>query len=199
MRAGRRGMKFETVFLDRDGVINAKAAEGDYVKSWDEFRLLPGAAAAIGLLTAAGRRVIVVTNQRGIARGRFTEARLAEIHAGMRRELAVYSGRLDAIYHCPHDRGQCSCRKPATGMLEQARLEHPGLDLSRSVLVGDSLSDLECGAAAGCQVILVGSGQRTAEIANQARQQGISLLAVCDSLIQVVAAHVLQSPAPLAA
>jgi len=192
-------MTFETVFLDRDGVINAKAAEGDYVKSWDEFRLLPGAAAALGLLTAAGRRVIVVTNQRGIARGRLDPARLAEIHERMGHELACYGGRLAAIYHCPHDRGQCACRKPASGMLEQARREHPGLDFSRSVLVGDSLSDLQCGAAAGCAVILIGSGRRAIETASAARQQGISLLAVCDSLLHAVAAHVLGSPAQAAA
>jgi D-glycero-D-manno-heptose 1,7-bisphosphate phosphatase len=191
-------MRFETVFLDRDGVINAKAAEDDYVKSWDAFHFLPGAAPAIGLLAAAARRVIVVTNQRGIARGRLTAAQLAEIHQRMGHELARYGGRLDAIYHCPHDRQECSCRKPATGMLEQARLEHPGLDFSRSVLVGDSLSDLQCGAAAGCPVILIGSGQRAAGIAGDARQQGISLLAVCDSLYQAVAGHILRSPAAAA-
>lgn len=192
-------MKFQTVFLDRDGVINAKAAEGDYVKSWREFRLLPGAAAAIGLLTAAALRVIVVTNQRGIARGRMASADVAEIHARMSLELARHGGRLDAIYHCPHDRGQCTCRKPATGMLEQARFEHPGLDFSRSLLVGDSLSDLECGAAAGCSVLLIGSGARAAEIAAAARQQGIALLAVCDSLYQAVTEQIVASPAAAAA
>lgn len=189
-------MKFDTVFLDRDGVINAKAAEGDYVKSWAEFRLLPGAARAIGLLSAAGCRVIVVTNQRGIARGILTEPRLADIHYRMRCELARWGGRVDAIYHCPHERGQCACRKPATGMLERAQRDLPGLEFERSVLIGDSLSDLECGAAAGCAVILVGTGRGTPEIAAAAQDQGIGVLGVSDSLPAAVTEHVLQPAAP---
>ena len=192
-------MKFDTVFLDRDGVINAKAAEDDYVKSWSEFRLLPGAAQAIGLLGAAARRVMVVTNQRGIARGMLTEPRLADIHHRMCRELSRCGGRVDAIYHCPHERGQCSCRKPATGLLERARREHPGLDFSRSVLVGDSLVDLQCGAAAGCAVILVGTGPGAQEIAAVARNQGIDVLAVSDSLHRAVVDHILRPPTAAAA
>lgn len=192
-------MKFETVFLDRDGVINAKAAEGDYIKSWNEFRFLPGAAPAIGLLSAAGRRVIVVSNQRGIARGCFSDAQLTDIHQQMRHELAIYGGQLNAVYHCPHEHRQCSCRKPGIGMLEQARREHPDIDFSRSVLVGDSLSDLECGARAGCAVILIGSGPRTETIARQARRQGISLLAISDSLYRAVVGPILRSRASVAA
>jgi len=102
-----------TVFLDRDGTINVKAPEGDYVKSWDEFEFLPGAVDAIRALHESGRRVVVVTNQRGIARGRMTEDDLADIHERMLE--AIGPGVVAAVYHCPHDDGQCDCRKPRPG------------------------------------------------------------------------------------
>src|ERR1700750_861845 len=90
------------VFLDRDGVINRKRPEGSYVTSWGEFELLPGALEALALLARADTPVIVVTNQRGIARGRMTEADLDDIHARLRAAVSAAGGRLDAIYHCPH-------------------------------------------------------------------------------------------------
>lgn len=192
-------MYFDTVFLDRDGVINAKAADDDYIRNWKQFRFLPGAGPAIGLLAAAGRRVVVVTNQRGIALGLVDEPALTEIHKRMRERLARYGGELAGIYHCPHDHGQCDCRKPGIGLLQRARAEQPAIDFRRSVLVGDSLSDLQCGAAAGCGVILVGSGPSAAKIAMQARQQGIEPLATAKSLLHAVVNHILRAPATLAA
>jgi len=142
----------ETVFLDRDGTINVKAPEGDYVKSPAEFELLPGAAAAVAALREAGRRVVVVTNQRGIARGVMTEADLHDIHAAMLDAV----GPVDAIYHCPHDEGECDCRKPLPGMLLRAAEELPGLDLARSTMVGDSPSDMAAGRAVGARLVMVG-------------------------------------------
>jgi D-glycero-D-manno-heptose 1,7-bisphosphate phosphatase len=142
-----------TVFLDRDGTINVKAPEGDYVKSWDQFEFLPGAADAVRALRDAGRRVVIVTNQRGIALGRMTEEDLADIHVRM---LEV-TGPVDAIYHCPHDDGECDCRKPLPGMLERAAAELPGVDLSRSVMIGDSESDMQAGRAVGARCIRIGA------------------------------------------
>ena len=139
----------ETVFLDRDGTINVKAGEGDYIKSWEEFEFLPGAVDAVRALRAAGRTVVIVTNQRGIALGRMTEADLAAIH----RHMVEALGGVDAIYHCPHDIGECDCRKPLPGMLERAAGELPGVDLARSVMIGDSDSDMDAGRAVGARTI----------------------------------------------
>jgi D-glycero-D-manno-heptose 1,7-bisphosphate phosphatase len=147
-------MTFSAAFLDRDGTINVKAPEGEYVESPSEVTLLPGAAAAIRALNEAGIPVIVVTNQRGIALGRMTEDDLAAVHRRLDELLAAEGARVDAYYHCPHDKGVCDCRKPGTAMLEQAAREH-GIDLARSVLIGDSESDVEAGRRAGAQTVLL--------------------------------------------
>jgi D-glycero-D-manno-heptose 1,7-bisphosphate phosphatase len=143
------------VFLDRDGVVNRKPPEGEYITQPSQLELLPGAGAAIASLNRSGRKVILVTNQRGIALGLMTEQDLAQIHAHLRTELALHDATLDAIYHCPHDRGQCSCRKPATGMIEAAFHDFPGAKPENSILIGDSLSDIECGRNAGIRTILI--------------------------------------------
>jgi D-glycero-D-manno-heptose 1,7-bisphosphate phosphatase len=147
-----------TIFLDRDGVINHKR-EGDYVRSWRDFEFLPKAREALALLTKAGYRTIIVTNQRGIARGLMTEADLAEIHRRMIADVASAGGAIVAIYHCPHDIGACSCRKPELGLFLQARRDFPDLDLSSAALIGDSASDMAAGDRLGCRTILVGHAQ----------------------------------------
>lgn len=184
-------LELDTVFLDRDGVINEKAGDDDYVKSWSEFRFCPGAIDAVRLLTRAGARVIVVTNQRGIARGLMSETDLADIHGRMCEEIARAGGRIDRVYHCPHDAGTCDCRKPAPGMVLQAKRDQPAIDLGRSLLVGDSLSDLECARAAGVASILVGEGVRRGRIEESARAQGLALRACGSNLYDVVRQHVL--------
>lgn len=150
----------ETVFLDRDGTINVKAPEGDYVKSWDEFEFLPGAVDAVRALREAGRRVVVVTNQRGIALGRMSEDDLADIH---RRMLDVL-GPIDAIYHCPHDEGECDCRKPLPGMLLRAAEELPGVRLAGAVMIGDSGADMEAGRAAGVETVRIDEARSLADV-----------------------------------
>jgi D-glycero-D-manno-heptose 1,7-bisphosphate phosphatase len=148
----------ETAFLDRDGTINVKAPEGDYVKTVSELELLPGAAEGVRLLNDAGLRAIVVTNQRGIALGRMSAEDLEAIHERLREKLADAGTRIHAIYHCPHDEDSCDCRKPRTGMFEQARRDHPEIDFTRSVVIGDSWRDVEAGQALGARTILVGEG-----------------------------------------
>jgi D-glycero-D-manno-heptose 1,7-bisphosphate phosphatase len=148
-------MPVRYVFLDRDGVIDRKPPEGEYITQSGQLELLPGAAEAIARLNRSGRTVIVVTNQRGIALGLMTEADLARIHDHLRAKLAQAGAHLDAIYHCPHDRGQCACRKPATGMIESAFRDFPGAMPENSILVGDSLSDIECGLRAGMRTLLI--------------------------------------------
>ena len=140
--------------LDRDGTINEKAPEGDYVKSPGEVRMLPGAAAAIARLNDAGVPVFVVSNQRGIALGRMTEADLAAVNERIAAELAREGARIDAWYHCPHDHGECDCRKPGTAMLERAAAEH-GIDLREAVMIGDSESDVEAGRRVGARTVRI--------------------------------------------
>jgi D-glycero-D-manno-heptose 1,7-bisphosphate phosphatase len=154
------------VFVDRDGVINE---ERRHVHRPQDFVLLPGAAAGLRRLAAAGWRLVVVTNQAGIGRGLYTEADYAHLTAHMRALLRAEGVTLDGVYHCPHHpihglgawRVACACRKPAPGMLQRAAAEL-GLDLSRSAIVGDKRSDLDAGRAAGLACcVLVASGHPT--------------------------------------
>jgi D-glycero-D-manno-heptose 1,7-bisphosphate phosphatase len=153
MRAGRAGKRLSAVFLDRDGVINVKAPEGEYVTSWTEFAFADGALEGLRLLAALGVPVVVVTNQRGIARGRMSERDLADIHDRMRAEVAAAGGRIDAIHHCPHE-GGCECRKPGTALFREAA-EELGIELASSAMLGDRASDMEAAAAIGALRVLV--------------------------------------------
>jgi D-glycero-D-manno-heptose 1,7-bisphosphate phosphatase len=147
-------MQYTTIFLDRDGVINRKR-DDDYVKHWSEFEFLPGVKEALQMLTENNYRLIVVTNQRGVARGWMTEADVQDIHARML--AAIVPARIAAIYYCPHDQDQCDCRKPKTGLFRQAQRDFPDIDFARSVMIGDSASDVEAGAMLGCHTIYIGA------------------------------------------
>lgn len=145
------------VFLDRDGVINENRS--DYVKTWEEFRFLPGALLALRELAATPLRVLVVTNQSAIGRGLTSAETAAEIDDRMRRLVARVGGRIDGVYRCPHTPSDgCECRKPRPGLLLRAAAEW-GVDLGRSYCVGDKLTDLDAGAAVGCRGILVETGE----------------------------------------
>ena len=113
------------VFLDREGILNRKPPEGAYVTCWQDFEILPGVEQAISRLNRSGRTVILVTNQRGVALGRMTQTDLDDIHRRLRDHLAQHRAHLDAIYVCPHEVGECHCRKPDTGMFEQAFSDFP--------------------------------------------------------------------------
>jgi len=144
------------VFLDRDGVINRKAPEGQYVTRWEDMELLPRVAEAIARINGAGFLVIVVSNQRCVAKGLITEAGLRSLHERMRAELAAAGARIDDIYFCPHELQEgCDCRKPAPGMLLAAARAH-GVDLTRSWMVGDSNLDVAAGKNAGCRTAFIG-------------------------------------------
>ncbi len=143
------------VILDRDGVLNEKPPRANYVRTWEEFKWLPGAREALRALNQAGFRVIIVSNQAGVARGAMTEADLLEIHRRMAKDATEAGGRVDAIYYCPHnwDEG-CECRKPRPGMLFQAQRDF-SLDLSRTLFIGDDDRDRQAAEAAGCLSALV--------------------------------------------
>ncbi len=155
----------EYVFLDRDGVLNQKPSRGKYITRMEELALLPGVEDAIAALNRSGRKVVVLTNQRGIALGLYTQAELDRIHAHLQAQLAVRGGHLDAIYVCPHDAGQCDCRKPLTGLFDQAFRDFPEATPQRSIMVGDSLRDIEAGLRVGMAtaMILSDDGEPTAE------------------------------------
>jgi D-glycero-D-manno-heptose 1,7-bisphosphate phosphatase len=145
------------VLLDRDGTLNRKPAEGDYVTSSEHLELLPGAAAAVHRLNKAGILVAVVTNQRGVALGRLTAADLDDVHAALRAGLLAAGARVDRIYHCPHHDGTCGCRKPQPGLLERASRDFQ-IPLAESAMVGDADSDVEAGRRAGAVTVQLMSG-----------------------------------------
>lgn len=141
----------KTVFLDRDGVVNRRPPEGDYVTRWEDFHILPGVVEGIAQLNRAGFDVIVVTNQRCIAKGLMTAADLEEMHQQMSDSLARAGATIDAVYYCPHEVEQsCDCRKPSPGMLLDAASSR-GIDLRASWMIGDSDIDVEAGKNAGCK------------------------------------------------
>jgi D-glycero-D-manno-heptose 1,7-bisphosphate phosphatase len=150
----------KAAFLDRDGVINRKAPQGEYITRWEDMQFLPGVGEAIGLLNRAGFLVIVVTNQRCVAKGLITQAELEAMHERMRDELARVGSTLDAVYYCPHElEPACTCRKPRPGLLLEAARAH-NLDLPISWMIGDSDIDVEAGRSAGCNTVrLLGSGE----------------------------------------
>lgn len=145
----------ETVFLDRDGVINEKMPEGRYVSSVDDFRILPGVQEAIAKLNLAGIRVLVVSNQRGVALGALTSEFVERIHAFLQDHLTKHGAQVDAFYFCPHDKQSCGCRKPLPGLFHQAIKDFPDVRPERSVMIGDSLSDIEFGNRLGMRTIWV--------------------------------------------
>ncbi len=144
-----------TVFLDRDGVINRKMPEGQYVRSLHEFHLLPGVPQAIARLNRAGSRVIVVSNQRGISLGLYTVDDVNTMHAELQSELAHHGASVDAFYFCPHGKDVCNCRKPLPGLYEQAVAAFPEIAPAASVMVGDSLSDIEFGRRLGMRTVFI--------------------------------------------
>ena len=147
--------QLKSVFLDRDGVINRKMPEGQYVTGWEHFDLLPGVPEAIAALNRNGLRVVVVTNQRGIALGLYSAADVEQIHKQLQLTLAESGAHVDGFYFCPHDKRQCDCRKPGPGLYEQAKADFPGITPETSVIIGDSLSDIEFGHNLGLKTIFI--------------------------------------------
>ena len=150
------------VFLDRDGTLNE---EVDFLRTPDELRLIPGAAAAIRTLNDRGIITCIISNQSGIARGFLSEEDLVPIHERMEEELFREGATIDRIYYCPHHPTEgkqpynivCECRKPNPGMLMQGEQDF-GIDLSRSFVVGDRIADVLAGKAVGASTILVLTG-----------------------------------------
>jgi D-glycero-D-manno-heptose 1,7-bisphosphate phosphatase len=145
-----------TIFIDRDGVINENRP--DYVKNWDEFRFLAGSREAIAALTKAGHRIVVCTNQAGVAQGLISTDTMEDIHRRMLAAIEEVGGVIEKVYACTHSKtADCDCRKPRPGMLLRASRELD-LDMSDAVFIGDSITDMQAGSAAGVRTMLVLTG-----------------------------------------
>lgn len=147
------------IFLDRDGVINKYPGDRAYVTSLRKFKFLPGAKKAISLLSKAGFKIFVASNQAGVGRGVYSQRTLNQITAYMLEEVKRAGGHIDKVYYCTHrkDAG-CICRKPRPGMLKKAAREFK-LSLKDACFVGDTIRDIHTAKNAGCKSILVLSGK----------------------------------------
>lgn len=150
-----------TLFLDRDGVINKKI-EGDYVRNLDQFEWLDGVQESLVKLSGIFGKVIIVSNQQGIGKGLMTKDDVESIHEHIIKTIAKKGGRVDSIYYAPNLKSDnSSTRKPATGMALQAKKDFPEVDFSKSIMVGDSMSDMEFGKKAGMKTVFISHGKQT--------------------------------------
>lgn len=172
-------MKHCAVFLDRDGTL---IEEVNFLSRLEDLRLFPFSAKAIKLLNDSGFLVILITNQSGIARGFFDEKTLHEIHAKLKNELAESNAKLDAVYFCPHNSADnCACRKPKTGMIEQA-VKDFSLSLENSWMVGDKAIDVETGFNAQMKTALVLTGYGQTEVEKLKKKPDL----ISENLLQAV-------------
>lgn len=143
---------YTTLFLDRDGVIN-RHLHGNYVKTWEEFEFLPGILDALARWSKQCKHIIVVTNQRGVGKGIMTKETLLNIHNKMVTEIKKNGGRIDKIYYCTALTDDDPYRKPNLGMAFEAKKDFPDIDFKKSIMIGDSESDMVFGRKAGMSVI----------------------------------------------
>ena len=194
-RPGKRG-----VFLDKDGTL---IEDVPYNVDPARIRLMPGAAEGLRLLGGAGYRLVVVSNQSGVARGLFPEGALAAVERRLRELLAEAGVALAGFYYCPHyPHGTvpayavaCDCRKPGPGMIVRAAREH-GIALARSWLVGDILDDVEAGRRAGCRTILVDNGHETEWVLTPGREPHYKVADLREAARIIVAAAPLPPLSP---
>ena len=153
----------KAIFLDRDGVINRDPGNGDYIKSWKEFEFMPGAMDAIKKLNANGYEIFVISNQAGVAKGLYSQDALEEITKNMLSEIEKQGGRIRSVSYCTHntDAG-CDCRKPKTGMIENAT-KGLDIDFKSTYFIGDSWRDIETGKNIGCRTIFLLTGKEKKE------------------------------------
>jgi D-glycero-D-manno-heptose 1,7-bisphosphate phosphatase len=159
------------VFLDRDGTLNE---EKSYIRELNDLHLIPGAAESVAKLNQAGIAAILVTNQTGAAREFYPESHIQDLNQRLVNLLAEGGAKLDAVYYCPHLAAskleqyalECDCRKPRTGMIDKALIDHPDLDRQRAYVVGDKYTDIELAANSNMKGVLVESGYGLTEIAN---------------------------------
>jgi len=149
-----------TLFLDRDGVINEKL-DGDYVKRLSEFQFIRGALESIVQMKKTFQRILVVTNQQGIGKGLMSHEELSNVHDFMLSHINASGGRIDKVYYCPElQKKNAKCRKPNTGMPLQALKDFPEINFEKSIMVGDSNSDIEMGKRLKMVTVFLSEGGR---------------------------------------
>ncbi len=159
---------YPTVFIDRDGTINVDAG---YINHPDNFIMYPYAAQAVRMLNEAGYLAVIITNQSGLGRGFFTLDVMNKIHDKMYKIFNDNGAKIDGLYYCPHDpnakveefKADCNCRKPKTGMIENALKDLP-IDKNNMYFIGDKISDMKTGFATGCKTIMVNTGYGQGEL-----------------------------------
>jgi len=145
-------MKNKAVFIDRDGTINVDV---HYLDDPDDFEMYKGVGEGVKKLKENGFKIIVITNQSGIARGYFTEEQLSKIHKRLKQEIQKFDVVLDGIYYCPHHPDDnCNCRKPNTGLFIDAINEH-NIDVKKSFMLGDKILDIGAGKKIGARTVLI--------------------------------------------
>ena len=160
------GAPFDIVLLDRDDTLNVRV-RGGYVTRPEELVMLPGAAQGVARLTRAGCRAVLVTNQRGVARGLMSRADLVAVQARLDRELVAAGTRLDGVAVCTHEEGACDCRKPGDGLFREVLARAPWASARRCVMIGDSPHDLAPARALGMRAEQVTAGRGLAQIARE--------------------------------
>jgi D-glycero-D-manno-heptose 1,7-bisphosphate phosphatase len=154
------------IFIDRDGVINKDPGgwtEHSYVTDWKDFKFLPGARQALKILKQKGIKVIVVSNQAGVNKGYYSKEKLDEINNKMLRTIEKAGGAIEEVFYCVHtDKENCDCRKPKSGMLEEAVKKY-NIDPKKAYFIGDSKMDIMAGKRIGCKTMLVLSGKTPRE------------------------------------
>lgn len=145
-----------TLFLDRDGVINKNLPNGEYVTSWEEFEFLPDVKRALRYFDMIIGRIVVVTNQQGIGKELMTKDQLHEIHNTMVATIKEDGGRIDRVYYCPDlEEDESPCRKPEIGMAMWAKRDFPEIDFTKSIMVGDKISDMRFGLTLGMECFFI--------------------------------------------
>ena len=148
-----------SLFLDRDGVINRRIVD-DYVKSWEDFEFLPGVLQSFPIFAKKFKHIFIVTNQQGVGKGLMTEEAVNALHQKMKSHIEATGCKIDGIYFCPALAAeQNPCRKPNIGMAQQAKADFPDVDFTKSIMVGDSPSDIEFGINAKMKTVFIGNRQ----------------------------------------
>lgn len=165
----------KVIFLDRDGVINKCAKEHEYITRWESFEFLENVPEAIRLLNDAEYKIVVISNQRGIARGIMAKDEVDELHKRVNAYLNSKGANIDFFLYCPHEIGECNCRKPGIGLfLASERLYD--VDKSHSYMIGDSESDIVAGRNFGVNTIYIGGYNSLADICCKSLYEAVQIV-----------------------
>jgi D-glycero-D-manno-heptose 1,7-bisphosphate phosphatase len=165
----------KVIFLDRDGVMNKCAKQHEYITRWENFEFLENVTEAISLLNDAEYKIVVISNQRGIARGIMTQDEVDELHKRVNEYLNNKGANIDCFLYCPHEMGECNCRKPDIGLLLSAERVYD-VDKSHSYMIGDSESDIVTGYNFGVKTVFIGGYHSLADICCKSLYEAVQIV-----------------------